>query len=83
MGAGITTDLQERAGRNTTPAAAAAESFINSRRESLVFLLVDAMVKRLLWVSYLHKAKKINSILNKYCIYQKNPDDLVKNIFIL
>jgi mannose-1-phosphate guanylyltransferase len=47
MGAGITVDLQESEGRNTTPAAAAAESLINSRLESLVLLLIDVMAEKL------------------------------------
>jgi len=43
MGEGITVEVQERAGINVTPAAAAAESLINSRRESLDLVLPEAI----------------------------------------
>jgi len=43
IGDGITVEVQERAGINETPAAAAAESLINSRRESFDLILIDAM----------------------------------------
>jgi hypothetical protein len=36
-------EVQERAGINETPAAAAAESLINSRRESLDLVLIEAI----------------------------------------
>jgi hypothetical protein len=43
MGAGMVVEVQERAGINETPAAAAAESLINSRRESLDLDLIEAI----------------------------------------
>jgi len=43
MGEGITVELQERTGISETPAAAAAESLINSRRDSLDFVLIEAI----------------------------------------
>jgi len=43
MGEGMTVDVQERAGNIETPAAAAAESLMNSRRESLDLVLVEAI----------------------------------------
>jgi hypothetical protein len=43
IGAGMTVEVQERAGINETPAAAAAESLINSRRVSLDLVLFEAI----------------------------------------
>jgi hypothetical protein len=43
IGDGMTVEVHERAGNIETPAAAAAESFINSRRESLDLVLVEAI----------------------------------------
>jgi hypothetical protein len=45
MGEGIEVEEQEREGINETPAAAAAESIINSRRESLNLFLPVAIIK--------------------------------------
>jgi hypothetical protein len=42
-GEGMVVEVQERAGINETPAAAAAESLINSRRESLDLVLIEAI----------------------------------------
>jgi hypothetical protein len=43
MGEGIVVEAQERAGINETPAAAAAESLINSRRERVDLVLIEAI----------------------------------------
>jgi hypothetical protein len=43
IGEGMVVEVQERAGINETPAAAAAESLINSRRESLDLVLIEAI----------------------------------------
>jgi hypothetical protein len=42
-GEGMTVEVHERAGNIETPAATAAESLINSRRESLDLVLVEAI----------------------------------------
>jgi hypothetical protein len=42
-GEGMAVEVQERAGINETPAAAAAESLINSRRVSLDLVLIKAI----------------------------------------
>jgi len=43
IGEGMAVEVQERTGNNETPAAAAAESLIKSRRESLDLNLVEAI----------------------------------------
>jgi hypothetical protein len=45
MGEGITAEEQENCGSSVTPAAAAADKRINSRRESMVFLLGAVMAE--------------------------------------
>jgi hypothetical protein len=44
IGEGMVVEVQERAGINETPAATAAESLINSRRESLDLVLIEAII---------------------------------------
>jgi len=45
MGEGMTAEEQENCGSRVTPAAAAADRRINSRRESMVLLLGDVMAE--------------------------------------
>jgi hypothetical protein len=56
-GLGIMVELQESAGNNETPAAAAAESFMNWRRESFDFL-VEVMADDFRFDKPLYKSKK-------------------------
>jgi len=45
IGDGMAAEEHERVGNNVTPAAAATESRINSRRDSLDLFLVEAMTR--------------------------------------
>ena len=67
IGAGITVDLHERVGSNTAPAAAAAESLINSRRVSMVFLFGVDMTALVLILGTLYKTKEFKNIKNATC----------------
>jgi hypothetical protein len=47
IGEGITVEVHDSAGINETPAAAAAESLMNSRRESLDLVLPVAIILKI------------------------------------
>jgi len=47
MGEGMTVEVHDSAGINETPAAAAADSLMNSRRESLDFVLPVAIILKI------------------------------------
>jgi len=67
MGAGMAVDVQESWGRKATPAAAAAESLINSRRVSMVFLFGVDMTALVLILGTLYKTKEFKNIKNATC----------------
>jgi len=47
MGEGMTVEVHDSAGINETPAAAAADSLMNSRRESLDFVLPVVIILKI------------------------------------